>query len=92
MVPIFLICFLIVRGVPAFVIYRKVLSKAEKIPFALFSATQLPLVIVITDLAVKSGSMEPSIAANLVGAAIISVIIFPVIGLQLRRSKKEEAL
>jgi Kef-type K+ transport system membrane component KefB len=87
MVPLFLICFLIIRGAPAFVVYRKALSQADKLPFALFSATQLPLVIVITDLAVKSGSMHPDIAANLVGAAIISVIIFPLIALSLRRNR-----
>lgn len=87
MVPIFVISFLIARGLPAMVIYRKVLSKAEQVPLALFSATQLPLVIVITNLAVKSGAMRPNNAADLVGAAIISVILFPLIALILRHAK-----
>lgn len=90
MVPIFVISFLIARGLPAMVIYRKVLSKAEQVPLALFSATQLPLVIVITNLAVKSGAMRPNNAADLVGAAIISVILFPLIALILRHAKTKE--
>jgi Kef-type K+ transport system membrane component KefB len=88
MVPIFLISFLIVRGLPAMLIYRKILSKSELKPLALFSATQLPLVIVITDLAVESGVMIPNNATNLVGAAIISVILFPIIALHLLERAK----
>ncbi|MGZ7049459.1 MAG: cation:proton antiporter [Methanobacterium sp.] len=88
MVPIFIISFLIVRGLPAMLIYRKILSKAERTSLALFSATELPLVIVITNLAVESGAMRPNNAADLVGAAIISVIVFPFIALIIRNRKK----
>jgi Kef-type K+ transport system membrane component KefB len=90
MVPIFLISFFIVRGFPSMVIYRKILSKAERAPLALFSATQLPMVIVITDLAVKSGALHTNNAADLVGAAIISVILFPFIALIIRNSKTKQ--
>ncbi|OPY30540.1 MAG: glutathione-regulated potassium-efflux system protein KefC [Methanobacterium sp. PtaU1.Bin242] len=90
MVPIFIISFLIVRGFPAMVIYRKILSKAERVPLALFSATQLPMVIVITNLAVKSGTMHTNNAADLVGAAIMSVILFPFIALIMRNSKTKQ--
>ena len=72
------------------VIYRKILSKAERVPLALFSATQLPMVIVITDLAVKSGALHTNNAADLVGAAIISVILFPFIALIMRNSKTKQ--
>lgn len=92
MVPIFIISFLIVRGFPAMVIYRKILSKAERVPLALFSATQLPMVIVITNLAVKSGTMHTNNAADLVGAAIISVILFPFIALIIRKSKTKQKI
>jgi len=92
MVPIFIISFLIVRGFPAMVIYRKILSKAERVPLALFSATQLPMVIVITNLAVKSGTMHTNNAADLVGAAIMSVILFPFIALIIRKSKTKQKI
>lgn len=72
------------------VIYRKILSKAEQVPFTLFFVTQLLLVIVITNLAVESGAMRTNNAADLVGAAIISVILFPLIALILRHSSLKE--
>ncbi len=51
----------------------------------LFSATQLPLVVAITTIAVDGGHMRSSTAAGLVGAAILSTLIFPFAGLALRR-------
>jgi len=48
------------------------------------SATQLPLVLAITTLATNTGHMRPSTAAALVGAAVLSTLIFPILGLRLR--------
>lgn len=47
-------------------------------------STQLPLVLAITTLATTSGHMRPATAAALVGAAVLSTLIFPAIGLRLR--------
>jgi hypothetical protein len=51
---------------------------------ALMSSTQLPLVLAITALATASGHMLPSTAAALVGAAVLSTLVFPLVGLRLR--------
>lgn len=45
---------------------------------------QLPLVLAITTLATDTGHMRPSTAAALVGAAVLSTLIFPILGLRLR--------
>jgi Kef-type K+ transport system membrane component KefB len=82
--PMFLVLFLIVRGVPALVLYRNVLDRAERIPLAVFSATELPLVVAITTIAVDEGHMRSGTAAALVGAGILSTAILPIVGLQLR--------
>jgi Kef-type K+ transport system membrane component KefB len=82
--PMFLALFLIVRGVPALVLYRNVLERAERIPLAIFSATELPLVVAITTIAVSEGHMRSGTAAALVGAGILSTAILPIVGLQLR--------
>ena len=82
--PMFLGLFLIVRGVPALVLYRNVLERAERIPLAVFSATELPLVVAITTIAVEEGHMRSGTAAALVGAGILSTAILPILGLQLR--------
>ncbi len=80
---LFLALFLVVRGIPALALYRRVLDRRERIALALLSSTQLPLVVAISDLAVSDGHMRPSTAAALIGAAALSTLIFPIIGLRI---------
>jgi Kef-type K+ transport system membrane component KefB len=84
--PMFAALFLIVRGLPALVLYRAEFAARDRVALAFFSATQLPLVVAITTLAVDGGHMKASTAAALVGAAIISALVYPLVGLRLRRS------
>lgn len=74
---LFLTLFLVVRGTPALLLYRGVLKARERVALAFYSATQLPLVVAITTLAVEGGHMRSSTAAGLVGAALLSTLIFP---------------
>ena len=62
--PLFLGLFLVVRGLPALLLYRGDMSRRERIPLALFSATGLPLIVVITQLGVAAGRMRPENAAG----------------------------
>ena len=78
LMPMFLILLLVVRGVPV-LLYRKDLSRGEQWPFALYSATALPLVVAITDIGVTTGRLQPEIAAALVGTGLLSVLMFPTI-------------
>jgi Kef-type K+ transport system membrane component KefB len=88
--PLFLALFLVVRGVPALLLYRGVLAARERAALAFFSATELPLVVAITTIATDGGHMRSSTAAALVGAAILSTLIFPFVGLALRRRDRGE--
>lgn len=81
--PIFLLLFLAVRGLPV-LLYRKDLPRSDLIPLALFSATTLPLVVAVTDIGVAAGRMRPENAAALVGAGMVSVFCFPLIAMLLR--------
>jgi len=91
LVPVFLVLLLLVRGTPAF-LYRHVLKRGELLPLALLSATALPLVVAITDLGVRRGQLRADIAAALVGAAMLSVLLFPAIaGFLGPRSGRQEA-
>lgn len=81
---VFFVLFFVVRGTPALLLYRRVLGARDRVALALFSSTQLPLVVAITDLAVSSGHMRPSTAAALVGAAALSTLVFPLLGLRLK--------
>lgn len=80
LVPAFLLVLLAVRGVPV-LLYRAHLQRQERLPFALYSAVaSLSLVVVITDIGVRTHSISTQLAAALVGAAVLSVLIFPTLG------------
>jgi len=79
--PVFLVLFLVVRGLPALVLYRGELDAAHRRALALLSSTQLPLVVAITAIGVDAGHMRSSTAAALVGAGVLSVLIYPSLAL-----------
>jgi Kef-type K+ transport system membrane component KefB len=83
--PMFLILFLIVRGLPGFLIARRDLDIRSRVAVALFSATELPLVVAIAEIGVRSGRLSSETAASLVGAGMVSVLLFPIVALSLRR-------
>lgn len=82
LVPVQLVSLLgllvLVRGVPV-LLYKQALSPSDKLPFALYSATGLPLIVIITEIGVSSGLMAPNRAAVLVCAGMISVLLFPIL-------------
>ena len=82
---IFLALLLVVRGVPALVLYRRVLDRRDRMALAFLSSTQLPLVLAITTVAVSDDHMRASTAAALVCAAVLSTLFYPLLGLRLRR-------
>lgn len=88
-VPLFLVLLLIVRGGPS-LLYGRDLAARERYLLALFSATTLPLVVVITELGKATGRMLPENAAALVGAGILSVLLFPLIALSFRKGRSAE--
>ncbi len=84
-VPLFVALFLLLRGSPSLLFYRKHLLRSERLPFILYISTALPLVVAITDIGVATGRMRSENAAALVGAGMVSVLLFPMLALALRR-------
>jgi Kef-type K+ transport system membrane component KefB len=80
----FFCLFLVVRGAPAMLLYRKVFEARDRLALAFYSATELPLVVAITTIAIDDGHMRHSTAAGLVGAAMLSTLVFPFVGRVLR--------
>lgn len=77
LLPTFLVLFLLVRGLPV-LLYRRDLAKPELLPFALsMSVTSLGLVVVITHVGLQTNHMSPDIARALVGAALLSLLVYP---------------
>jgi Kef-type K+ transport system membrane component KefB len=83
LVPLFLLALLVVRGAPA-LLYRE-LAGREQVALAFYSSTTLPLVVAITTLAVEGGHMRTATAAALVAAGILSIVLFPLVALLVRR-------
>ena len=82
-VPLFLALFVVVRG-SAMVLYRREFPVGrDRVALTLLTATALPLVVVITTLGVEAGQMRESTAAALVGAGMLSIVVFPLIGIPL---------
>jgi len=79
-VPVFLVLFLVVRGLPVLLLYRRHLDARQRSVLALLQATALPLVVVITAIGLHTGRMLPENAAALVGAGMLSVLVYPLAG------------
>ncbi len=82
LVPMFTAIFLVTRGLPTWAFFRGAISKVEARSLALLSAAGLPIIVVITTLGVDEHRMKPENAAALVAAGILSVLIYPLIGLR----------
>lgn len=83
--PMFLALFFVVRGVPAALLARGDLDLRSRIALGFLTATELPLVVAIAAIGVKAGQLSPETAASLVGAGMVSVLVFPATALALRR-------
>jgi Kef-type K+ transport system membrane component KefB len=87
LVPMFALLFLVTRGLPTWAFFRGVVAKGELAGLAVMSATGLPLIVVITTLGVDEHRMKPQNAAALIAAGMLSVLIYPIVGLrQMRRA------
>ncbi|MCK1820253.1 cation:proton antiporter [Streptomyces sp. XM83C] len=85
LVPVFLLLFLLVRGGPVYLLAPRGLPAGDRPALALFSATCLPLVVAITTIAVDQKLLGTDETAALVGAAMISVLVLPLLAGRLRR-------
>ena len=90
LVPLFTLILLFTRSLPTWAFFRGVLTKAESRSLAVLSATGLPIIVVITTLGVSEHRMKPQNAAALVAAGMLSVLVYPLIGLGLLGKASKE--
>jgi Kef-type K+ transport system membrane component KefB len=91
LVPLFTVLFLFTRGLPTLLFFRRTLSRAHVRGLALLAATGLPLILVITTIGVDEHRMKPQNAAALVAAGMLSVLIYPILGLRRLQAEPEPA-
>ncbi|WP_329338994.1 cation:proton antiporter [Streptomyces sp. NBC_00663] len=88
LVPVFLLLFVLVRGLPVYALAPPDLVRRDRRALTLFASTALPLVVAITTIGVDDGVLKTEDAAALVGAAMLSVLVFPLTGLRLRGERR----
>ena len=84
MVPVFLLALLIVRGVPA-LLYRRLLDGRRTLVAGILQATSLPFIVAATAIGLELGLLDAAESAALIGAGLLSVLVFPLLGLTLLR-------
>jgi Kef-type K+ transport system membrane component KefB len=82
MVPIFLAALVAVRGVPA-LLYRRLLDARHTAIAGLMQATSLPFIVAAVAIGEELGLIGAAEGAALIGAGLLSVLIFPATGLAL---------
>jgi Kef-type K+ transport system membrane component KefB len=83
---IFFLLLLIVRGLPSLLVYRRALAVRQRLEMTFITATTLPLLIALAEIGQRDGVMLPATAAALVGAGVLSVLVYPLIAVGLHRS------
>ena len=81
----FFVLLLLLRGLPVLLIFRTRLPGRDPLRLALYSATGLPLIVAITEIGLATGEMRPENAAALVGAGLLSVLVFPMLAKSIGR-------
>ena len=82
MVPIFLAALLAARGLPA-LLYRRLLDTKHTAIAGLMQATSLPFIVAAVAIGEDLNLVTAAEGAALIGAGLLSVLLFPVIGLGL---------
>ncbi|MFG6444272.1 cation:proton antiporter [Microbacterium sp. P07] len=84
LVPIFVIALLVVRGIPSAFAAPDGATPRDRGALALLGATGLPIIVAVTSIGIDQGSLDTGTAAALVGAGMLSVLLFPFVGMALR--------
>jgi Kef-type K+ transport system membrane component KefB len=76
---VFFVLLLLVRGLPSLLVYRRALSMTQRLQMMFITATTLPLLVALAEIGLRNGTMLPENAAALVGAGVLSLIVYPAI-------------
>lgn len=92
-VPIFLACLMLVRGLPAVLLYRRVAGSARRAGIAaLLQSTSLPFIIAATAVGTELGVIGSATAAGLIAAGLLSVLLLPITALTLLKRGEARAM
>ena len=84
LVPVFLIAMLVIRGAAAQVSAPSGASIRDRAALGFLAATGLPIIVAVAAIGVDQHMIDSGMAAALVGAGMLSVLIYPLVGITLR--------
>jgi Kef-type K+ transport system membrane component KefB len=82
---LFLLLLLVSRGTAALMWLRE-LGPRQTVSLALFAATGLPLIVAIVGIGQEKGDISDAVGASLIGAGMISVLVYPFVATRLAGS------
>jgi Kef-type K+ transport system membrane component KefB len=82
---LFFAAMVVAHAVPALLVYRGVLTLRERVQTLLVGATALPLLVALSEIGLRNGSMLPENAAALVGAGVLTVLVLPTLAVLIHR-------
>jgi Kef-type K+ transport system membrane component KefB len=88
---VFFVLLLVVRGLPSLLIYRHALPLRQRVEMTFITATTMPLLIALAVIGLSDGVMIPANAAALVGAGVLSVLVYPSIAAAVARRGRAAA-
>jgi len=83
--PLLIVLFALIALVraPVFALYLQPLGARRALSLILFSATTLSLIVALTEIAIAHGLITPAEGAPPIGAGILTVVLFPALGVKL---------
>jgi hypothetical protein len=64
-------------------LWLRVLGPQRTLPLAFFVAPGLPLIVAIVDIGTDRGAIDADVGASLIGAGMISVLVYPFVATRL---------
>ncbi|MHC2998598.1 cation:proton antiporter [Microbacterium sp. HJ5] len=91
LLPVVLVVLLIVRGLPSVLAAPEGSTRRDRLSVALLGATALPIIVAVTAIGVDEGVLSPAASALLVGAGMLSVLLFPLVAMSVRGERRVRA-
>ncbi|MBP3976299.1 cation:proton antiporter [Microbacterium sp. BLY] len=91
LVPVFLLALLVIRGSAAQLSAPTGASRRDRAALGLLAATGLPIIVAVTAIGVDQDMLDSGTAAALVGAGMLSVLLYPLIGMTLHGDRAQVA-
>jgi Kef-type K+ transport system membrane component KefB len=88
LLPVLLVVMLVVRGIPSTLAVPEGATRRDRISTALLGATALPIIVAVTAIGVEEGVLSTAASALLVGAGMLSVLVFPLVAMSIRGERR----